>query len=226
MKTKIAYLLLAMIFIGCSKEETTPEPEPEAIEPKVHKGNIDLMSQGAVEEFAKEKYTVIDGGLYIGGPENDITSIESLNTLQEVGNLIIQDTQLKDLEGLNNLIVVHQDMEISVNSELESVAGFDNLVSVGNHLNVSSNPKLIDFSGFKTFHEVHSFQFISNESLVSLVGFEKMKSVGYHGGIHQNTKLVDFCGLQSVSSQEFFLEVHNNGYNPTKKEIAAGNCKL
>src|SRR5688572_25806820 len=134
-------------------------------------GDVTLSTQAEVDAF---NYTYVTGTLTISG--NDITNLDALSALTEVGALIItqngsltnvnglsalqasggsswpavnilNNPVLTNLDGLSSLTSVGGPITISDNASLETINGFSGLSSISYGLRISNNQQLKSFNG-------------------------------------------------------------------------------
>lgn len=119
----------------------------------VWQGNYYIDSMADVLAFPTEcNCTSIEGDLRITlNFEEDFTHLDSLYVLKEVSGsvLIIANHHLKNLGGLNNLVSIGKDLNITDNYKLTKMDAFSNLDTLGGTLNVVNNPKLSQIEGFE-----------------------------------------------------------------------------
>ena len=107
-----------------------------------------LNSQTKVAGFAgTEEY---DGDIYISRSStyqvdrDEVNDLRPLSSLKKItGKLIIEQTQITDLSGLENLETIGDQLMIKNNSKLTSIANLTKLSSL-NYFSIFNNPKLSD----------------------------------------------------------------------------------
>ena len=204
--------------------------------PRIFEGSVLLQSQQEVKEFGKEDYNVITGWLYLMnqyGPPTDISDLSPLSGLIEIGGeLRIFKSQLKNLEGLNNLKKILGPVEISTNEKLINLQGLESLISIEGRMDIGGHPLLENIdpiskvSGIKELYlnsnakltkvnlmqdeEVIYFLNISgNESLETVEGFEKVKEVQTHIQIYENPVLKDLPNFSELVRVEKQISIAN-----------------
>lgn len=149
-KTIHLFLVAVIILLGCrDDEEQFFEEVNSGI--NIYEGNASLSTQEALNSFALENYKVIIGDLELKG---NITSLSGLIALTEIqGNLIISDTDLTTLDGLDNLNRVTGVINIFPQQSTQDIidycalqtlftSGDFNTVDISN--NTSFNPTVAD----------------------------------------------------------------------------------
>ncbi len=107
---------------------------------EVFNGNIVLSNQQEVNQF-QDCIREINGYLFITG--KDITDVSALNNLTSVSkDMVIMNTGLSTLRGLDKLVQVKGILQIIDNHQLTSLIGLQNLKFIGNELNILENPVL------------------------------------------------------------------------------------
>lgn len=174
----------------------------------------------------------IEGNLHFGRfygeaamtrSENEIglTSIKGLSNLKSVnGDLIIDNTRLRDLEGFENLNEVGGDLIILDNGSLDSLAGMAHLTRIGGRLVVEGNallsgslngpPMLIEVGGDLIIggNEIvgdpkeawaAGKDVLIETHLVRINGLENLKSIG--GSLYvREPELTDSASLGGLES--------------------------
>lgn len=226
MKLKTTYLLLAILLITCSKDETTET----RVEKKdiVHYGDVILRSQADLNAFATRKATVVVGDLLIGVQNGDnITDLSPLSDLRKVnGNLKITGTGLTNLEGMTSLDSITSDLHISINHQLYNLKGLEELSFVGHQVTIGDNSVLSTFEGFGKLESIHTLFLSNNGNIQSLNGLEGIKEVRHYIAIAYHQLLIDYCPLKHVFlTTDAWVDVFSNKYNPEREELKAGICK-
>src|SRR5687767_8934978 len=160
--------------------------------------NISLHSQSNVDNFKNYNCTIIEGQLFINGA--DITNLDSLIGLVEVGSLNVNSTNIQDFEGLNSLKKIHGGAAISFNPLLTSMSGLDNLEEAESFF-ISNNTALSSLVGLNKVRKLTDQLWISsNPSLLSLYGLNGLDSVRGQVNIEENVSLQNLTGLDNLIS--------------------------
>ncbi len=217
MKKLCLYLLLSITLFACSKDEEIPE--------KIFPGNVIIRTQEGVDNFAKRKYTAIDGYLVIGDrlsvsnpspTPSDITDLSGLSTLTNIlDQLEIQgNPMLTSLRGLDNITSIGS-LFLYDNDLLETLDDLEGLRTITNRpvlkddnnsssgtISIYSNPNLksIEILGNLTSDTIDFVPIVNNPNLISLNGLESLTNVP--GGLQVNTcnLLTSLDGLQNIES--------------------------
>ena len=175
-------------------------------------GDVTLSTQAEVDAF---NYTYVTGALTISG--NDITNLDALSALIEVGALIItQNGSLTNVNGLSALTAVGY-IIINQNGSLTNVNGLSALSNVGGSINILNNPVLTNLDGFSSITSMNGSITISdNASLETINGFSGLSSI-YSGDpigpgltISDNASLEMINGFSSLSWVFGGLRISNN----------------
>jgi hypothetical protein len=104
----------------------------------------------------------------------------NLSCLQAVyGNLIIQNTSITNVDGLDNLSVVSGYFSMSWNTTLSNLTGLQGLSSVGGNLYIQSNSSLTSLSGLDNLTSVVYFDIADNSKLVDISALDVLQGLGF-----------------------------------------------
>ena len=226
MRSRLAYLFLTILLIGCSKDEPTPEIK---IKDKVHYGDVIIRSQSELEDFGAENNTVVVGDLLIGVQNgDDVVDLSPLSELRKVnGNLKITGTLLENLEGLTSLDSITSDLNININHQLYTLSGLEELSFVGHTVGIGDNSALSTFEGLGKLESIHTLFLAHNGNIQNLEGLKGIRHIRSYVAIAYHQLLTDYCALSEVlGSTEAWVDIFSNEYNPTKEDLASGNCKV
>ncbi len=187
-------------------------------EGKVYEGNVSLVSQTDVDEFASESFTKIIGDLQIGtiiiDPDNNITSLSQLKSITEItGDLIVYNCEkLTNFDGLKNLIKLGGELRFQSNPELLRISGLSNLTEINEGVNITNNHKLQTFDGLSKLRIVRNDIFISlDHELINVDGFSGLNEIGGDLAIKFSPKLLDLNGLSNLNTVRGNLIIISNG---------------
>lgn len=124
------------------------------------------------------------------------------------GKLIIMDSELTALHGLENLQFIGEHLLVYSNDHLSDLSGLENLRAIGGDFEILKNGSLTDFQGLESLERIEGARIISNNNLVNFRGLESLETVGgdtpYFNArifeIYDNNSLVDLTGLDSLRS--------------------------
>ncbi len=194
-------------------------------------GDVTLKTQDEINNFATNNYTEIAGFLQIGEqniPNNSITDLSPLQGLVSVGNLVvIENTALTSLNGLNNLTGTILAIDIVKNENLTDISALSNLTSVTSQLQIFGCGLLQNLSGLQNISTIGGKLIVSNNnSLTTLEGLNGLNSVTAEYTVLNNGMLTNFCATQNVFTNGFTgtYSVSGNSFNPTQADLVAGNC--
>lgn len=177
--------------------------------------SIYLGSQAAVNSF-KAVYgcVTMTGSLTISGA--DITNLDSLHQLTEVGALHIQQTNAANLEGLSSLTRVHGILNIYWNYGLTTLHGIEQLTKVG-ELTIYNNDLLASIQGINNLQVVEGRTWIAdNDVLLSLNGLNLLDSIRGQLWIEENAMLQNLSGLDNlISADQVRIEQNESLYSLT-----------
>ena len=126
--------------------------------PPVYVGNITLTTQAEVNRIRTTLggATVITGALLIASPFSEITHLDSLYFLTEIGN----------------------NLSFQGNSILESIVGFDSLTNIGGGLFILENPSLRKVHAFSALRKIGGgYQHLNNANLEVITGLPVLDTI-------------------------------------------------
>jgi hypothetical protein len=194
-------------------------------------GDLLLTTQVEIDNFAANYpgCTILTHELRVDGDTSTITNLNGLSSITQAQDLYVNNTQINDFTGLDNLTVVENlsiwfnenivdltgltslesagGLILFVNSNLTSLAGTDSLQSVGN-LNIFQNPNLNDLSDLSFLESIEYLSLVSN-GLTSLVGLENLQTVLNDINIADEplNNLNDFSNLQTIGGSLYISNV-------------------
>lgn len=145
--------------------------------------------------------TSFDGGLHIYSPM--LQSIDGLNNVTSISNLVINAPGLQQITGFNALTKITGDLTIA-STNLQSVGGFSALDSIGGKLVIEGSNALINFNGLSSLKTIGSWLTVSgNSALQNFDGLDSLTSIGAISGlsvfISDNGQLQNINGLNAVT---------------------------
>lgn len=181
--------------------------------------------------------------LVIGDPSglssDPIVNLHSLHKIQRItsGHLVIFNTRLVDLTGLNNLKSVSRAINISASPLLSSLEGFSSLESIGGGLFLSKLQAFTSLQGLKpgvvnhyflqiqecpaltsleslsailTGNRIRGLFLLNNPGLVNINGLELLTHLPGPLTIRDNAGLVNLNGLKNLVSTGDLITIQNN----------------
>ncbi len=154
-----------------------------------------------------DKLNIVGGSFNIrSNPKlNNLIGLESLTVIHEdsrefSGRLIIEDSEITNLQGLTNLTTV-DDLIINGNPNLLNFEGLHSLQLIKNDLEVQRNDNIENLIGLENLNTIGSRLFIfQNIKLFSLNGLSGLLSVGDDLNLSGNTLLSNLSGLSQIHS--------------------------
>ena len=139
-----------------------------------------IRSQTYLDEFVSRVGSSFRMTGFLIVEESNLVSLEGLNGLTHIGGglSILRNESLTSLEGLNNLIRIEGGLSIRGNESLMSLEGLNNLTHVGVTLLINNNDALTSLEGLNNLTRVgNSLSIYSNPSLTSLEGLNNLTHV-------------------------------------------------
>lgn len=201
----------------------------------IYEGDISLISDEEIENFAAKGFTQINGELCLGlcGDSvilpNEITSLLPLSRITEVNNFTLKiNTGLTNLNGIEQMVA-------SENIVVWGVTGINNIdeLAVNTRLIgtivIFDNENLENVNGLTNITELGSINIVSNPLLTDLDGLNSLVSLDGFFTITENSSLIDFCSVTSLFQNGYSPEpneyrVIGNVFNPTVEDLTNGIC--
>ena len=182
-------------------------------------GDVVFFSQAEVVTFGANNYTTIDGNVQIGDPDgSDISDLSSLSTWQTItGNLLIDNTNLITLNGLNSLTslgdpIIPSDERITLdlqsNTSLTDISALSGITSIGG-IDIDFNTSLTSLDGLNNVTETTAVYLRQNNSLLDLSGLENLADI-YSLTIENNDNITSLNGLQNLQGPLHFININNS----------------
>ena len=148
MKTIITFLC-ALCIVSCATDDPISEPAANVFD-----GDVELVTQQAVEDFGAMAYTEITGNLLLSTQfENPdpITSLSSLSTLEIIGGDLYLNYvhEVTSLDGLQNLTSVTGALKLLVNSNITSLDAFSAINSTVTSLEIIGYREIESLEGLE-----------------------------------------------------------------------------
>ncbi len=161
---------------------------------------IEFTTQGQIDSFAINypACTEIEGSVRIIG--DSIVNLNGLHQIESIGTaLIIQQTHLINLQGLENLTYIGDVLYISINQFMETLNGLGSLVHIDRTLSIYGNSTLTSLEGLNSLEYIgYNFHVYGNESLQNFAGLNNLYSIGNEFEVI-STGVVDFSGLENLT---------------------------
>jgi hypothetical protein len=220
---KLFALTLLILFVSCSKEDTSNQTEFLY---------YIINDQEDVDQF---KATRIHGNLEINGEE--VHDLSGLSTLTSVGALVIRNTQLENLYGLHNLTGLNGKVHLENNPILEDVTAISGIGTQIITLKLIDNESLVDLTGLNIaayadeFHiegmPVQHLDYFTNvtalnklrlremqqlNSIQGLIGLQIIEEELFLEGLSQLNSLEGFNNIDSLDIDLNFIDLHMDDF--------------
>jgi hypothetical protein len=200
---------------------------------------ITFQSQAEIDNFQTNypNCTEIEGDVFIGFSNSDITNLNGLSGLTSTGGGIYLrgNDSLTSLAGLINLIYIGGTLEIGDfvsggNESLTSLTGLEGLTSIGGGLHILGNESLTSLTGLEGLTSIGGELLIAgNNALISISGIDNINASSINTlTISDNYSLYD-CAIQSIcdylTSPNGVVDICNNAdgcRNPPEIARACG----
>lgn len=162
-------------------------------------GDVTFESQEDIDQFflLHPTCTTINGNLRIHKDVSDVTQLSGLSTI--TGTLIIDETELVDLDGLNNINSLGS-LSIVNNSLLESISALSNFIPANEEefiLEINRNSSIEDLTGLENITGAKNI-IINNNSLLNLDALNNLTIVYHSFQMYGNVYLVNIHGLSGL----------------------------
>jgi len=142
----------------------------------IHDNAPGCNSQQEVEE-ACEDSCLPDGITFTTQEEIDNFETNYPGCIEIEGDVAISGNDIDDLSGLEILIAIGGDLNISSNDLLNNLSGLDSITSIGGNLEIISNPVLSELTGLDNITSIGgNLEIVDNEVITSLYGLESIES--------------------------------------------------
>ena len=182
---------------------------------------INLTTQAEVDSFQADYGpgcdTVINGLIIDGASINDLTPLSDLTAVATIGpfypthQLLITNTSLTSLAGLENLANIFW-LDLSNNNQLTSLAALSNLTLVRGPITISGSSVLTNVNGLGGVTALNGGALIlrDNPLLSDLSGLSNLTTTGASLVINNNDSLQHVDGLSGLN---FVASNISIGYN-------------
>lgn len=163
---------------------------------------------------------------------------------QILGNVVIQNGNITNLDGLSQITYIGGSLIINNNTNLATLSqqnndesqhvitfGLNNLTSISNNLVITNNANLTQINGFSSLNFVGGFiQIENNNSLVDISSLQNINSTSFDDLIITNNnslsvcEIESFCNYLSIPTNTATISNNATGCNSrTEIEIACEN---
>lgn len=137
--------------------------------------------------------------------------VDGLNVQEVTGNVVIEGTQITNLDGMSELTKIGGNLYIHQNNQLVSVAGLGSLQQVEGNYVIANNPRLAALRGPAAIVRIGGYVVVAgNAALETISGFEQLETVGSFIDISNNAKLVSISGLEKLRQLNGYLLIRAN----------------
>jgi hypothetical protein len=163
-------------------------------------------SEDTLDELVKKPYKEIKGELLLY--HLNIEDLSFLKCLEKIETLKIEGCNLKNFQGLNNLIEIENLILIN-NNNIEDFTGLDALEKIS-YLEVVKNENLINFKGLDNLKALGGINIKENKNLTSFDGLNKVAekidnnpgiSSRLNWSIHANSSLKSISSLNKIPNR-------------------------
>ncbi len=163
---------------------------------------FDLFTEADIQIFSDAKCKAVSGNVRIPSTLQNLNQLENLETIS--GDLIIDNSSLTTLSGLDSLRSIMGGLHITNNNNLVSLTSLNGLTTLGN-LRISDNSELTTFDLAQVDRIEGHLILKNNVNLVSAMGLEHLESVGESLVLDKLPSLspVSFGELRSVKTLSF-----------------------
>ena len=167
---------------------------------------LTIFSQDEIESFAQDfpDCEHLDGDLIVIG---SVTDLSPLSGLKSVRNILIRNTLLTSLQGLENIETV-QSINIEGNQQLEDL-NFLFKINKVNDLTIQFNPTLTSLSGLSIDSVQGDLWFIGNINISNFIGLQSLRHIGGRLVI-SSSNLESLEGLQQLNTINNGVVIVNN----------------
>ena len=139
---------------------------------------------------------VFDGNILIESAA-DLAMLDGISEVTRA--LVINDTDLTDLDALGCVTRVGEQLQIFGNDQLANVDGLVNITEIGGDFIFTENPMVTDFDGAQSLTRVTgSFSMNKNDGMVQVSGFDSLVGIETHITIRDNAVLTNIDGLKGL----------------------------
>ena len=145
---------------------------------------------------------VYEGSIYLERGPEELTKLEGVSTI--VGHLVIDKTDVTNLDDFSCIVEVGGDVHIFGNQNLTELSGMDNLWAVGGNVIVAENHAITDFNGLNGLMFVgtpaaNTSVVVRNmDGMSELNGFAALREIEGDLYIQFNELLAHMDGMQKL----------------------------
>ncbi len=203
---------LANAQIQCNSQYFTTQADVNAFANtgcNIVDGSVIITGAGITDLSPLSSITRINGTLSISQC-NALSSLQGLNNVSQVDAIYFNDndnTNFKNLQGLNGLTTIKNSLFVWKNDYLESFAGLDNLRDTLQWIKIVENIRLTDLSALSHITTVTGDPnkadgggfTVKKNKLSSLAGLDSLTYVGTFFSLQHEDHLTDITALGKLS---------------------------
>lgn len=188
--------------------------QTDVFTPKVFEGNVYLSTQAEVNEFGAKNYNIVNGSLVLqAGSYMAVTDIDDLTPLVDLievkEELLIRDSPLESLLGLQSVTKVGGALGINDNNKLRNLDGLEGLRTITKALAIHNNVLLSEISALQSVESIGEIYITFNENLQTISLLPEAQSLSYIY-ILANPSLQKIEGFEKIRKTESFLVIDSN----------------
>lgn len=193
-------VIFAFFLVNCSESNAENEPElPELncenTETLILNDNITISTEESAQAFIESGYTEINGDLNVFFAAD----LDFLKCVTKVKNLLIDNCEIIDFEGLESLQEVSK-LVISNCDNITNLQGLESLTSL-EHLEIQRNENLINLQGLSNVNSLGYLIVEENDNLLNLNGLNNLTSINTSDNINfTRIDISDNINLESIAA--------------------------
>jgi|GEM_PF-2508867 len=127
--------------------------------------------------------------------------IDTFNFTEITGSLLIQNTDITNVDGFSGLERIGGSLSITNNNSLPAINNFTNLNQIGSELRIENNDQLTQITNFNAVDTVGTFFVLANNNnLPAIDGFDDLNYVGWGLYIRNNQNLTSIDGFNNLEN--------------------------
>lgn len=145
-----------------------------------------------------------------GADVSDLSSL-TVGAIRSIrGNLVVRDTALTDLSGLESIASLTGTLQLRNNDALLNIDALSSLTAVGNDVQVRDHALLGDISGLDNLNgSVRDLRIDNNDALNSIAGLSGIATVRRDLTLRGNDALASVSGLNGITTVARRFEISN-----------------
>src|SRR5690606_31949250 len=147
---------------------------------EIHDNGTNCNDEAEIYAACNPPVACPDGDIYISS-QQDLDDYVANYPLCPIinGSLFIEESDISDLSGLNNIATITGDLYISGNQQLTTLNGLSSLETIGGGLFIWGNDNLQDVDGLSSLNTIGGALYIdTNPALQNLEGLNSLVTIG------------------------------------------------